>query len=68
MSARHLLASLRAADRGDPMPSTKMTIGGRSFRIAAPTVWYSTAPCAINLSANDNFDQGKNRLFNLAYE
>jgi len=34
--------NLRAADRGDlVVPSTKTKIGGRSFRVAAPTVWNS---------------------------
>jgi len=35
-------SSLRAGGRGDLLvPSTKMKIGSRSFRIAAPTVWNS---------------------------
>jgi len=34
--------SLLAADRGDLLvPSTKTKIGGRSFRVEAPTVWNS---------------------------
>ena len=35
-------AYLRAAERGDlSVPSTRTTIGSRSFRVAAPSVWNS---------------------------
>ena len=62
---------LRAADRGDLLvPATKTKIGGRSFRIAAPTVWNS-----LPLHLHDNtiserqFKSGlKTHLFNLAYK
>ena len=62
---------LRAAGRGDLLvPATKTMIGGRSFRIAAPTVWNS-----LPLHLHDNtiserqFKSGlKTHLFNLAYK
>ena len=63
--------SLRAADRGDLLvPATKTKIGGRSFRIAAPTVWNSL-PLHLhdNIISERQFKSGlKTHLFNLAYK
>jgi hypothetical protein len=63
--------NLRAADRGDLLvPSTKTTIGGRSFRVAAPTVWNSLPLHLHNATISERQFRSalKTHLFNLAYK
>jgi len=63
--------NLRAADRGDLMvPSTKTKIGGRSFRVAAPTV-FNALPLYLHnatISKQQFKSALKTHLFNLAYK
>jgi len=63
--------SLQAADRGDLLvPSTETNIGGRSFRVAAPTIWNSLPLHRHNKAISERqFKLGlKTHLFNLAYK
>jgi len=62
---------LRAADRDDLLvPSTKTKIGGRSFRVAAPTVWNSLPLHLHNATICERQFKSalKTHLFNLAYK
>ena len=63
-------ASLRAAERGELfVPSTRTTIGGRSFRVAAPSVWNSLPQYlhADGLSLHQFKNGLKTHLFKEAY-
>ena len=71
LASIHGRTCLRAAGRGDLLvPATKTMIGGRSFRIAAPTV-RNSLPLHLhdNTISERQFKSGlKTHLFNLAYK
>jgi len=63
--------NLWAANWGDLLvPSTKTKIGGQSFRVAAPTVWYSLPLHLHNATISERQFKSalKTHLFNLAYK